>query len=166
MTQQTRTFQEYQAEKREREWNEKVKKQKEAMGNAERVKRATAWKKVGNEKFKAGNVQEAREYYREAIIYVEDLVDARRAERNELLVPLYSNLAQVHIKLNENELVEDVVSKLLAIADVPRNDVKPSFRAKALFRRGQARRALNKLDEAKDDLAAALKMEPKAEEIA
>lgn len=37
---------------------------------------------------------EARDYYREAIIYVEDLVDARRKERNDLLIPLYSNLAQ------------------------------------------------------------------------
>jgi len=164
MTQQ-RTFQEYQAEKREREWKEKVQKQKEAMGNAERVKRATAWKKVGNEKFKAGNVEEAREYYREAIIYIEDLVDARRVERNELLVPLYSNLAQVHIKLGENDLVEEIVAKLIAIADVPRNEVKPAFRAKALFRRGQARKAMGKLEEAKDDLAAALRIEPNSEEI-
>ena len=37
---------------------------------------------------------EARDYYREAIVYVEDLVDARRKERNELLMPLYANLAQ------------------------------------------------------------------------
>jgi len=161
----TRTFKEYQEEKREREWNENVKKKKEAMDNETRVKRATQWKKVGNDKFKSGNPLEAREYYREAIIYVEDLVDARRTERNELLVPLYSNLAQVHVKLNENELVEDIVAKLLAIADVPKNAVKSSFRAKALFRRGQARRALNKLDEAKEDLAAALKLQPESEEI-
>lgn len=46
------------------------------------------------EKFKSGNLMEARDYYREAIIYVEDLVDARRKERNELLMPLYANLAQ------------------------------------------------------------------------
>lgn len=162
----TRTFQEYQAEKREREWSDKVKKQKEGMNNEQRVKRATQWKKVGNDKFKAGNVDEAREYYREAIIYVEDLVDARRTERNELLVPLYSNLAQVHVKLGEHSLVEDVAAKLLAIAEVPRNEVKPSFKAKALFRRGQARLAMNKLDEAKEDFTAALRIQPDAEEIA
>ena len=46
------------------------------------------------DKFKSGNLMEARDYYREAIIYVEDLVDARRKERNDLLIPLYSNLAQ------------------------------------------------------------------------
>lgn len=159
----TRTFQEYQAEKREREWNDNVKKKKEAMGNEERVKRATSYKKVGNDKFKAGNLNEAREYYREAIIFVEDLVDARRTERNELLVPLYCNLAQVYIKLEENEPVEDIVNKLLAIADVPRNAVKPSFRVKALFRRGQARKAQNKLEEAKEDFIAALKIEPNEE---
>lgn len=46
------------------------------------------------DKFKSGNLMEARDYYREAIICVEDLVDARRKERNDLLIPLYSNLAQ------------------------------------------------------------------------
>ena len=49
------------------------------------------------EKFKSGNLMEARDYYREAIVYVEDLVDARRKERNELLMPLYSNLAQASL---------------------------------------------------------------------
>ena len=44
----------------------------ESMGNEERVKTATDWKRIGNEKFKAGNIQEARSYYREAIIFVED----------------------------------------------------------------------------------------------
>ena len=38
----------------------------------------------------------------------------------------------MYIKLEENEPVEVIVSKLLAIADVPRNAVKPSFRVKAL----------------------------------
>lgn len=162
---QTKTFQEYQAEKREREWNEKVKKQKEEMNNEQRVKRATKWKQVGNDKFKSGNLLEAQDYYKEAIIFIEDLVDARRTERNELLVPLYSNLAQVYIKTGDNDKVEDIIAKLLAIAEIPRNNVKPSFRVKALFRRGQARRAMSKLDEAKDDLTQALKLEPGNEEI-
>ncbi|CAE8599629.1 unnamed protein product [Polarella glacialis] len=98
----TKTFEEYQKEKREREWKEKVQKQKEALGNAERVKRATDWKAIGNEKFKVGNLPEARDYYREAIILVEDLVEARRKERNDLLVPLYANLAQVYLRLGED----------------------------------------------------------------
>eukprot|EP00913_Durusdinium_trenchii_P012223 g11478.t1 len=51
---------------------------------------------------------EARDYYREAIVYVEDLVDARRKERNDLLMPLYSNLAQVYLRLEEPALAEDV----------------------------------------------------------
>mmetsp|Transcript_12541 Transcript_12541/g.20672 ORF Transcript_12541/g.20672 Transcript_12541/m.20672 type:complete len:549 (-) Transcript_12541:340-1986(-) len=161
----TRTFQEYQAEKREREWNDKVAKQKAGMNNEARVKRATAWKKVGNEKVQSGNLPEARDYYREAVIYVEDLVDARRTERNELLAPLYCNLALVHFKLNEYALVEDVVSKLLAIADVPRNNVKQSFKVKALFRRGQARHASGKLEESKEDLVSALRLEPESADI-
>lgn len=161
----TRTFQEYQAEKREREWNDKVRKQKEAMGNAERVSKATEWKRIGNEKFKAGNFFEAREYYREAIIFVEDLVDARRRERNDLLVPLYSNLAQVHLKLDENEMAEDVTTKALVIAEVPRNNIHASFKAKAHFRRAAARRCLGKLEEARDDLAAASRFQPEDESV-
>lgn len=100
----TRTFQEYQQEKREREWKDKVQSRKEAMGNAERVQRAGEFKNIGNEKFKSGNLMEARDYYREAIIYVEDLVDARRKERNELLMPLYANLAQVYLRLRSTAL--------------------------------------------------------------
>jgi hypothetical protein len=55
------------------------------------------WRVTPKEKFKSGNLMEARDYYREAIVYVEDLVDARRKERNELLMPLYSNLAQASL---------------------------------------------------------------------
>mmetsp|Transcript_176915 Transcript_176915/g.561699 ORF Transcript_176915/g.561699 Transcript_176915/m.561699 type:complete len:541 (-) Transcript_176915:289-1911(-) len=162
----TKTFLEYQAEKREREWNDKVQAQKASMGNEERVKRATDWKRIGNDKFKAGNVCEARDYYREAIIYVEDLVDARRKERNDLLVPLYCNLAQVYLKLDTPEKAEDVSSKALVIAEMPRNAVGAGMHSKAQFRRGLARIRLEKLDEAREDLRAALKLQPGSEEIA
>lgn len=162
----TPSFEEYQEKKREREWGDKVKKQKEGMGNAERVRKATEYKGIGNDKFKSGNNWEAREYYREAIIYVEDLVDARRKERVELLVPLYSNLAQVHLKLGENRDAEEVCSKALEIANVPRNNVAGALRAKALFRRGVARRALGMPLDAKEDLIAARKLQPENEDVA
>eukprot|EP00928_Gymnodinium_smaydae_P020269 TRINITY_DN17839_c0_g2_i1.p1 TRINITY_DN17839_c0_g2~~TRINITY_DN17839_c0_g2_i1.p1 ORF type:complete len:556 (-),score=143.27 TRINITY_DN17839_c0_g2_i1:154-1821(-) len=160
-----KTFDEYQREKSEREWKEKVKKQKEAMNNAERVKRATDWKRIGNDKVKAGNLWEARDYYREAIIFVEDLVDARRKERNDLLMPLYANLAHVDIKLGETIEAEDVCSQALAIAGVERNAVPAALRAKAHFRRGMARRALGKLEDASEDLEAARKLAPENEEV-
>lgn len=162
----TRTFQQYQEEKREREWNDKVKKKKESMGNAERVKEAGRFKGIGNDKVKAGNLFEAREYYREAIIYVEDLVDARRAEMVELLGPLYANLAHVHLKLDEHQLAEDVAGKGVVLGEVPRNAVKVPLRAKFLFRRGLARKALEKTEGARDDFAAALKLQPGSEEVA
>eukprot|EP00929_Paragymnodinium_shiwhaense_P082242 TRINITY_DN43290_c0_g1_i1.p1 TRINITY_DN43290_c0_g1~~TRINITY_DN43290_c0_g1_i1.p1 ORF type:complete len:552 (+),score=215.44 TRINITY_DN43290_c0_g1_i1:125-1780(+) len=161
----TRTFEEYQAEKREREWSDKVKAKKAAMGNAERVKSATEWKRIGNDKFKAGNYWEAREYYREAIIYIEDLVDARRKEKNELIVPLYTNLAQVHLKVEENALAEDVCSKAICIADLERNQIPKSLKAKAQFRRGLARKALGKLEDAKEDFVSAQKLQPENEDV-
>ncbi|CAE8681523.1 unnamed protein product [Polarella glacialis] len=162
----TKTFEEYQKEKREREWKEKVQKQKEALGNAERVKRATDWKAIGNEKFKVGNLPEARDYYREAIILVEDLVEARRKERNDLLVPLYANLAQVYLRLGQPAPAEEVASKALVIAELPRNNVSTSLRAKSQFRRASARRLLGMLEEAREDLIAVLKLEPESEEAA
>merc|ERR1712187_595480 len=134
-------------------------------GNAERVKRASEWKVIGNDKFKAGNFWEAREYYREAIIYVEDLVDARRKERVELLMPLYSNLAQVHLKVEEHKDAETVCGKALAIADIPRNNVANSLKAKVQFRRGLARKALGQIEDAKDDFVAAHKLQPENEDV-
>eukprot|EP00439_Symbiodinium_sp_Y106_P065682 s815_g10.t1 len=69
----TRSFQDYQKEKQEREWKEKVQSRKEAMNNAQRVSRATEFKTIGNDKFKSGNLLEARDYYREAVIYAGSL---------------------------------------------------------------------------------------------
>eukprot|EP00931_Biecheleriopsis_adriatica_P112262 TRINITY_DN86863_c0_g1_i1.p1 TRINITY_DN86863_c0_g1~~TRINITY_DN86863_c0_g1_i1.p1 ORF type:complete len:557 (+),score=161.29 TRINITY_DN86863_c0_g1_i1:26-1696(+) len=161
----TRSFAEYQKDKREREWKEKVQSKKESMGNAERVKTSTEYKRIGNDKFKSGNFHEARDYYREAIIYVEDLVDARRKERNELLVPLYANLAQVYLRLEGYGEAEDVCSKALAIAEIPRNEVPTSLKAKSHFRRGVARRFLEKAEESRDDLQAVLKLQPEHEEV-
>mmetsp|Transcript_65878 Transcript_65878/g.157485 ORF Transcript_65878/g.157485 Transcript_65878/m.157485 type:complete len:551 (+) Transcript_65878:80-1732(+) len=160
-----KSFREYQEEKREREWAERVKKQKESMGNAQRIERAGEWKRIGNEKFKAGNYWEARDYYREAIIYVEDMVEARRKERDELLVPLYSNLAQVDLKVEEYDHAESVAGKALEILERPRSGFHPSHRAKAHFRRGLARRRLQRTEEACEDFAAAVKLQPDAEDL-
>lgn len=160
-----RTFQDYQKEKREREWKEKVEAKKASMGNADRVKTSTEYKQIGNDKFKSGNLHEAKDYYREAIVLVEDLVDARRQERNDLLVPLYSNLAEVSIRLGEFEGAEDVASKALVIADIPRNAISSSLKAKACFRRGLARRHLGKFEEARADLQTVLQLEPTNDKV-
>jgi len=158
-----KTFQEYQQQKRQREWNERVQKQKESMGNAERVERARDWKQRGNEKFKAGNLMEALDYYSEAVVFMEDMVEARRKERNELLVPLYSNLAQVHLRLDDGRAAEEAAGKALAICEVAKNGFGPAATAKAQYRRGVARQALGRLEEARDDLAASLRLQPSPE---
>lgn len=161
----TRSFQDYQKEKQEREWKEKVQSRKEAMNNAQRVSRATEFKTIGNDKFKCGNLLEARDYYREAVIYVEDLVDARRKEKVELLMPLYANLAQVYLRVEEHSAAEEVCNKALTLAEVPRNNVSSSLRAKAHFRRAVARRVLGKAEEARDDLQTVLQMQPDHAEV-
>jgi len=158
-------FDEYQRDKREREWRERIKRQKETMGNAERVQKASDWKRIGNEKNKAGNFWEARDYYREAIIFVEDLVDARKKERNDLLVPLFCNLAHIHLQLGENKLAEEAAAKALDISAIPSNKVHASFSAKAHFRQGLARCELGRLEEACKDFAAAHQLQPESEEV-
>lgn len=79
-----KSFQEYQREKYESEWNKKVERKKTSLNNQQRVDTATEYKRIGGEKFKSRNTLEAVEYYREAYFYVHDLVDARREERVKL----------------------------------------------------------------------------------
>lgn len=159
------TFDDYQRKKREKAWKDKVASQKESMGNKERVERAYEWKSIGNDKFKSGNLPEAKDYYREAIFYVEDLVDARRQERVDLLMPLYCNLAQAYLKLQDAGAADEVANKAVMISEVVSNKVGVVMRAKALFRRGLARQLLERLDDARDDFSAAVQLQPKSDEI-
>ena len=76
------------------------------MDNNERVKRAKEYKDDGNEKMRAGNVDEALPYYKEAYEYVKDLPPARRADKLAVYVPLCLNLARCYEKLDEKERSE------------------------------------------------------------
>merc|ERR1712187_311355 len=53
----------------------------------------------------------------------------------------------------------------LAIAEIPRNNVANSLRAKVQFRRGLARKALGQIEDAKDDFVAAHKLQPENEDV-
>merc|ERR1712187_180619 len=64
-----------------------------------------------------------------------------------------------------NKDAETVCGKALAIAEIPRNNVANSLRAKVQYRRGLARKALGQIDDAKDDFVAAHKLQPENEDV-
>merc|ERR1712187_899191 len=61
---------------------------------------------------------------------------------------------------------EAVCGKALAIAEIPRNNVANSLRAKVQFRRGLARKALGQVEDAKEDFLAAKQLQPENEDVA
>merc|ERR1712118_611444 len=100
----------------------------------------------------------------EAVEYVHDMVDSRRVEKNQLCLPLYSNLAQVYLKQGNFELALENAKKAADIASVPRNDFHPSHHAKALFRCALVKKGLGNLHEAKADLIQVLKLQPELQD--
>ncbi|KZS86930.1 TPR-like protein [Sistotremastrum niveocremeum HHB9708] len=105
-------------------------------------KSAQAHKEKGNASFKAGNYAEAVGHYSAAIV----------ADRKEPTYPL--NRAAAYLKLGKNEDAERDCTTCLGLS--PTN-------VKALFRRGQARAALGRTEDAILDFREILKLEPKNE---
>ncbi|RDB15279.1 RNA polymerase II-associated protein 3 [Hypsizygus marmoreus] len=110
------------------------------MGN----KVAQSEKEKGNAAFKAGDYPNAIGHYTAAIL----------ADRNDFTFPL--NRAAAYLKLGKNEDAERDCTTVLTLS---------ALNPKALFRRGQARLGLDKLDEAMEDLTQALKREPANESV-
>jgi len=157
-TQNKQSFEEYSKEKFESEWKRNVDKKKKGMDNDQRIAKATEYKNIGGDKFKSGNTEEAIEYYREALEYVKDLVDARKFERSKLVVPLRLNLARCFEKQQDYKTMLEHAEEAVKIAEVPRYEVKVSFRAKAFLRRGFAKIHLSEYEEARDDFKKVLKL--------
>ncbi|KAF8648972.1 hypothetical protein AX16_006086 [Volvariella volvacea WC 439] len=105
------------------------------MSNA----KALEAKEKGNAAFKTGDYPTAIGHYTAAIM----------ADRKDPTFPL--NRAAAYLKLGKHEDAERDCTTVLGLN--PAN-------AKALFRRGQAREALGKLDESLKDLQEALRLEP------
>jgi hypothetical protein len=105
----------------------------------EALAEATALKQVGNDAFKAAQLEHAADAYADAVIACEaamvgpNAVVASKPECVALAASLHSNTAMCFIKLERYE--EAVASATCAIKLEPAN-------AKALFRRGVARRAM------------------------
>ncbi|KAK7025566.1 hypothetical protein VNI00_015919 [Paramarasmius palmivorus] len=106
------------------------------MAPSEKAQKA---KEQGNAAFKVGDYPTAIGHYSAAII----------EDRKDPTFPL--NRAAAYLKLGKNEDAERDCTTVLSLS--PSN-------VKAIFRRGQARFGMGKLDEAKADFEAAAKMEP------
>ncbi|EIN12462.1 hypothetical protein PUNSTDRAFT_141160 [Punctularia strigosozonata HHB-11173 SS5] len=103
-------------------------------------------KEKGNAAFKSGDYAAAIGHYTSAIL----------ADPKDPTYPL--NRAAAYLKLGKHQDAERDCSTVISL-----NAKNPN--AKALFRRAQARTELSKLDEAKQDLLAALKIEPSNDSI-
>ncbi|GLB45501.1 putative rna polymerase ii-associated protein 3 [Lyophyllum shimeji] len=102
-------------------------------------RKAQIEKEKGNAAFKSGDYPTAIGHYTAAIL----------ADNKDYTLPL--NRAAAYLKLGKNEDAERDCTAVLNLN---------AMNAKALFRRGQARVGMGKLDEALSDLSQALKREP------
>ncbi|KAG5726879.1 RNA polymerase II-associated protein 3 [Termitomyces sp. T112] len=96
-------------------------------------------KEKGNASFKAGNYVDAIGHYTSAIL----------ADEKDYTFPL--NRAAAYLKLGKNEDAERDCTTVLGLS---------AWNAKALYRRGQARVGIGRLDEGVEDFKQALKREP------
>ena len=120
------------------------------------VEEAEAAKTAGNAKFKAADYAGAAGKYTEGVDLVVkakskgSLSGADKKAVDELEEACHLNLANCRLKTKEWQLAIDECDKVLARGE----------NRKARFRRGDALTQLGRLKEAKDDLAAAVKMDP------
>lgn len=120
------------------------------------VEEAENAKALGNKKFKEADYAAAADKYTKGAELVDKaltkgkLSGADKKAVDELKEACHLNLANCRLKLKEWDLAITECDKVLAKGE----------NRKARFRRGDALRELGKLQEAKSDLAAAVKMDP------
>ena len=124
---------------------------------ASHLANATALKDLGNTSFKASSLEPAIDLYADAILAASEAVPAKDAGTEAtavaLLVSLHSNTAACYLKL---ERWMEVVASATCAIDLDATN------AKALYRRGMAYTHLdNKRGDARKDLVACVKLDPK-----
>lgn len=136
-----------------------AKKQKWEMTTEERATEASGLKQKGNDAFKSKDVEGAKGHYTEALDYLENVYDStpqQESTMKELRVGILSNLTMVEIKLkNFNSAVSHATEVLKVSAE----------NVKALYRRGVAHMHLGNLQEAKNDLVAAARLDGANREV-
>ncbi|KAF2871497.1 peptidyl-prolyl cis-trans isomerase D [Massariosphaeria phaeospora] len=123
---------------------------------------ATELKDLGNKAFKNSNLQLGLAKYQKALRYLHEYPAALDTDApdlgdklNALKISLYSNTALLQNKLGQHSEAADSATKALDIAGISDKD-----KAKAYFRRAQARIVKKNEDEALADLNAAIKCAP------
>jgi len=114
------------------------------VGGSGPVRSPEEWKRLGTEAYQAGRWRDAARCYSSAI--------DQCTHNSELRATCLNNRAACHVQLQEHSLVVQDASEV--IKQQPAN-------AKALLRRMVARERLGQLDQALEDAAAVLTMEPK-----
>jgi peptidyl-prolyl isomerase D len=137
------------------------------LQGAEIVEIASKLKEIGNKAFKEGDYRLALKKYQKALRYLHEYMEPQENDPKDLGQQLYSlrftlnnNSAQAQLKTND--LDGAIKSATNAIEVAGQQDKQ---RAKAYFRRAQARFNKKQEDEAKEDLEAGLKLDPTSAEI-
>ena len=124
---------------------------------------ANELREQGNESFKQSQFKKAVNYYSQAINTILDPLNINESDedlsslqnvlkKDDCLVKCFNNRAQCHLKLESyKKAVDDANKVLLANAD----------ETKALFRRSQALKELNRFDESLRDAKRLIQIEPK-----
>ncbi|KAL7272157.1 peptidyl-prolyl cis-trans isomerase cpr6 [Rhizina undulata] len=123
---------------------------------------ASELKEFGNKAFKGGDLELGLDKYQKALRYVDVYPAPADNDPPELFIKikalkftLLSNSALLHNKQKAYREAEESATKALAIENIPGSD-----RAKAFYRRAQARSALKDEDGALEDLKEAAKLAP------
>ena len=114
---------------------------------------AMSHKDIGNGHFKSGNYPDAVRSYRRGTNALKNLNinNCGDEQVKSILITLQTNLSMVTYKQEKYKMSRDVASKAI---DIDGTNVK------ALYRRAMAHRMLGDIDSARDDLRAALGIEP------
>lgn len=132
-------------------------KTKSDMVYEERLGRADGWRKAGNELLARGENKAAKSAYEAGLSYVDDsmldqLFGSILAEARSVRHPLLLNLAHVELSRGYPERAESLCDLVL--------ETEGNGNAKALYRRGKARRRGGKLELAIEDFTEAARQSP------
>lgn len=122
----------------------------------ERIERAERRRLAGNELFQQGLYKQALAKYAMSLSYLDEdfmfQLEGRYLEKaEEIKIPIHLNMAAAQIKINDYNTAIYNCSQVITMQ--PGN-------VKALFRRGKAKHALGRTEEAMEDLEAAIKKDP------
>ena len=126
--------------------------------------KATNLKEQGNQEFKEGELDKAARSYRRGVASLKKLNNNNTGDEQvkALLVTLYTNLSTVLFKSQKYRVSAEVSGKAIGVLknneDNNNNSNAPAH-VKALYRRAVANRKLGNLDEARQDLRAAVAMD-------